>query len=90
MQAPISETVTVGAQAIRPVARNQAEAPGRSKGGILMQGWTQYFVNQPDFGMNYLMLVPDQCIYFLMLMWCLIVILSIRAKEPCPDEIEED
>ncbi len=55
-----------------------------------MQGWTQYFVNQPDFGMNYLMLVPDQCIYFLMLMWCLIIILSIRAKEPCPDETEED
>lgn len=55
-----------------------------------MQGLTQYFANEPDFGMNFLMKVPDQCIYFLVLMWCLICISSIRTKHSGSDDMEEE
>lgn len=55
-----------------------------------MQGFTQYFANEPDFGMYFLMKVPDQCVYFVLLMWCLIFILSIRSEEPGSDERDED
>ncbi len=45
-----------------------------------------YFRNEPEFGMDYLLKVPDQCIMFLVLMCCLMVILSIRAKAPDSEE----
>ncbi|MEN6439417.1 MAG: hypothetical protein ABFD97_12660 [Syntrophobacter sp.] len=47
-----------------------------------MQGWTQYFANYPDFGLSFLMKVPDHCIAFVLLIWCMILILSIEEKRP--------
>lgn len=51
-----------------------------------MQGLTQYFANEPDFGLNFLMKVPDHCIYFVLLMWCLMFIMSIKEKRPDEEE----
>lgn len=55
-----------------------------------MQGWTEYFANEPDFGVSFLMKVPDHCIYFLLLMWCLIFILSIRTEKPGSEDAWDD
>lgn len=52
-----------------------------------MTGWMKNFENMPDFGMEYLMRIPDQCIYFLMLMFCLIVILSIHQDEAGEEDV---
>lgn len=54
-----------------------------------MVEWIKYFDNASDFGMEFLMRVPDQCIAFLGLMLCLMVVLSIRVKGPHGEEAWE-
>jgi len=54
-----------------------------------MQGLTEYFANEPDFGLGFLMRVPDHCIYFVLLMWCMMFILSIKEKTPGSEEWDD-
>ena len=60
------------------------------KGVEMMTELIEHFDNVIDFGMDFLMTVPDQCIYFLALMLCMMVVLSIRTKEPDSQEVWED
>ncbi|MHC1728973.1 MAG: hypothetical protein AB9866_23735 [Syntrophobacteraceae bacterium] len=87
---PISKTMKQGRRLLILRITIGPKPPACIERRHVMQGWTQYFANQPDFGMYYLMQVPDQCIYFLLLMWCLLIIMSIREKEPSTEESEDD
>ena len=55
-----------------------------------MAGLISYFGNTPDFGMDYLMMVPDDCVFFVMLMCCLMIIMSFRERQPGSEEFGDD